>query len=97
MALQGAGASDLIHCLLDLVDYESHLKKLEDGQARWENVQELINFAAQFERERNGITKPAQPPMPMNVLSTDQEIINLVGDDKDVVPTTPYVQAIFVG
>ena len=36
----------LIGKLLELIDYQAHLKKAQpDFDTRWENVQELINFA----------------------------------------------------
>ncbi len=36
--------------MLDLIKYEDHLKKTQqDFEGRWDNVQELINFATEFE------------------------------------------------
>ena len=35
-----------------MVQYEDHLKKAEkDWESRWENVQELINFASELEKD----------------------------------------------
>ena len=48
MIPQGASPADLIRRLLDLVKYEEYLKhKDSDWATRWENVQELINFATE--------------------------------------------------
>jgi len=71
---------------LGLINYEVHLKKQPDWETRWENVQELISFAAQFDNERNA----AQTPTPSQSQITrkeinDVEVINLVSDD-DVIP-----------
>jgi DNA helicase-2/ATP-dependent DNA helicase PcrA len=39
---------DLLQQLLLSIDYEEHLKKTQsDWETRWENVQELINFASE--------------------------------------------------
>ncbi|KAF8518460.1 P-loop containing nucleoside triphosphate hydrolase protein [Gautieria morchelliformis] len=47
MANEGAPVSDLIPSLTSLIDYEAHLKKShQDWETRWDNVQELINFAS---------------------------------------------------
>jgi DNA helicase-2/ATP-dependent DNA helicase PcrA len=52
--LQGASPPDLIRRLLELVDYEDHLKKTQpDWESRWENVQELITFASEVEHDVN--------------------------------------------
>ncbi|KDQ59189.1 hypothetical protein JAAARDRAFT_655375 [Jaapia argillacea MUCL 33604] len=43
---------ELIRRLIDLVQYEDHLKKTQqDWETRWENVQELINFASEVETD----------------------------------------------
>ncbi|KAI0951320.1 hypothetical protein AcW1_008388 [Taiwanofungus camphoratus] len=50
LANEGTSPSDLIRRLLDLIKYESHLKKTQqDWESRWDNVQELINFASEVE------------------------------------------------
>ena len=42
--------SKLIQAVLELTGYEEHLRKTqEDFENRWDNVQELINFAAEVE------------------------------------------------
>ncbi|KIJ66868.1 hypothetical protein HYDPIDRAFT_149901 [Hydnomerulius pinastri MD-312] len=47
LAEEGTSPSDLIRKLLDLTHYEEHLRKTQpDWETRWENVQELINFAS---------------------------------------------------
>lgn len=41
---------DLIRRFLDLIDYKSHLMKTQpDWESRWDNVQELINYASEVE------------------------------------------------
>ena len=45
---QGTPPADLIRRLVDLVEYEEYLKhKDPEWATRWENVQELINFASE--------------------------------------------------
>lgn len=45
---QGTSPADLVRRLLDLVNYEDYLKhKDQEWATRWENVQELINFASE--------------------------------------------------
>ena len=40
----------LITALVELVGYQEHLRKTQpDYESRWENVQELINFASEVE------------------------------------------------
>ena len=70
MAVAGAGPDAIVRRLLKLVQYEEHLKKHhEDWETRWENVEELVNFASEFEYEplpvspvpaRASATKPAK-------------------------------------
>ncbi|KIY44056.1 P-loop containing nucleoside triphosphate hydrolase protein [Fistulina hepatica ATCC 64428] len=44
---QGSSPADLLKCLLTSIDYEAHLRKTQpDWESRWENVQELVSFAA---------------------------------------------------
>ncbi|KAJ3545974.1 hypothetical protein NMY22_g2239 [Coprinellus aureogranulatus] len=51
-AESGAGPSDLITELLDLVEYQDHLRKTQpDWETRWENVKELITFAKEVEEQ----------------------------------------------
>ncbi|KIM39808.1 hypothetical protein M413DRAFT_74334 [Hebeloma cylindrosporum] len=50
--------SEMIRKLVDVLNYEDHLKKTQqDWESRWENVQELITFASEVESE-------ATPPNP---------------------------------
>lgn len=52
--LQGTSPADLIRKLLELIEYEDHLKKTQpDWESRWENVQELITFASDVESDLN--------------------------------------------
>ncbi|KAH9930039.1 P-loop containing nucleoside triphosphate hydrolase protein [Fomitopsis serialis] len=42
--------SDLIRNLIEGIEYEAYLRKMQkDWDSRWENVQELINFASEVE------------------------------------------------
>ncbi|KAG8737313.1 hypothetical protein FRC10_008353 [Ceratobasidium sp. 414] len=46
-AAEGVHAADLIRRTVDGIGYEAYLQRTQpDWEARWENVQELINFAA---------------------------------------------------
>lgn len=61
-AKEGMGPSDLISQLLDLVQYEDHLRKTQpDWETRWENVKELITFAKEVEEQnlRDAATREA--------------------------------------
>ncbi|KAF9003988.1 P-loop containing nucleoside triphosphate hydrolase protein [Cyathus striatus] len=50
LAAKRTSPADLIRRLLDLIDYDAHLKKTQpDWETRWENVQELISFATEAE------------------------------------------------
>ncbi|KAJ6530358.1 P-loop containing nucleoside triphosphate hydrolase protein [Mycena vulgaris] len=54
LATEAASPPDLIRRLLELIDYEDHLKKTQpDWESRWENVQELITFASEVEHDVN--------------------------------------------
>lgn len=49
-ANEGMSPTKLITALVDLIQYGEHLKKTQqDHESRWENVQELINFASEVE------------------------------------------------
>ncbi|EIW84369.1 P-loop containing nucleoside triphosphate hydrolase protein [Coniophora puteana RWD-64-598 SS2] len=67
LANGGTSPADLITRLLKLVDYEDHLKRTQpDWETRWENVQELINFASEANNEPAPFTledeSPSQDP-----------------------------------
>ncbi|KAF8071911.1 P-loop containing nucleoside triphosphate hydrolase protein [Lyophyllum atratum] len=50
LADKGTSPADLIRRLLDLVEFENHLRKTQpDWESRWENVKELITFASEVE------------------------------------------------
>ncbi|KAJ7477279.1 P-loop containing nucleoside triphosphate hydrolase protein [Mycena galericulata] len=62
-AEQGTSPADLIRRLLDLIEYEDHLKKTQpEWESRWENVQELITFASDFEYDVNEPPYSSPPP-----------------------------------
>ncbi|KAF9507163.1 hypothetical protein BS47DRAFT_1304360 [Hydnum rufescens UP504] len=49
-AKKGEYADELIRNLLELIEYQEHLKSTQpDWETRWENVRELITFASQME------------------------------------------------
>ncbi|KAF9485206.1 P-loop containing nucleoside triphosphate hydrolase protein [Pholiota conissans] len=49
---QNTPPSDMIRKLVDVLDYEAYLKKTQqDWESRWENVQELISFASEVEKD----------------------------------------------
>jgi len=57
---QNTRPSDLIRRLVELINYQDHLKKTQqDWESRWENVQELITFAAEVEVEGVGSASEA--------------------------------------
>ncbi|KDQ15802.1 hypothetical protein BOTBODRAFT_31276 [Botryobasidium botryosum FD-172 SS1] len=47
LAYQGCPVQDIIQSLLEKISYETHLQSEEEWESRWDNVQELINFAAE--------------------------------------------------
>ncbi|GJE88670.1 UvrD-helicase-domain-containing protein [Phanerochaete sordida] len=48
LAEKGTSPASLIRCILTLVRYQEYLQKTqEDADSRWQNVQELINFATE--------------------------------------------------
>lgn len=51
VASKSASVSDLIQRVLQLTRYEDHLRHNEDFESRWENVQELINFASSLDND----------------------------------------------
>lgn len=58
--------ADLLRNLLELVDYENHLKRTQpDSDVRWENVKELITFASEVDvggsQEPSSATEPNEP------------------------------------
>jgi hypothetical protein len=51
---QGVHAADLIRRTLDAIGYEAYLQRTQpDWETRWENVQELVNFAAGVETQES--------------------------------------------
>ncbi|KAI0775289.1 UvrD-helicase-domain-containing protein [Trametes elegans] len=50
-ANEGIAPSKLINAVVDTVNYQEHLRKTQpDFESRWDNVQELVNFASEVER-----------------------------------------------
>ncbi|KAG5643023.1 hypothetical protein DXG03_001761 [Asterophora parasitica] len=53
-ANKGMSSANLIRQLVDLVEFEAHLRKTQpDWESRWENVKELITFASEVEKNIN--------------------------------------------
>lgn len=53
---QGTSPADLLRRLLDLLDFEAHLRNTQpDWESRWENVQELITFASEGDTDISGV------------------------------------------
>lgn len=86
---QGETVPNLIRHLLVLIKYEEHLKKSQqDWEMRWENVQELINFASHSENyilaqsiELHGCDHPpTESQLPPH---QDQEQINPINVEND--------------
>jgi len=48
-AKKGTPVAELLQLLLGEIRYEEHLRRDDDFESRWENVQELINFASSAE------------------------------------------------
>ncbi|KAH9945389.1 UvrD-helicase-domain-containing protein [Epithele typhae] len=56
-ANQGMAPSKLIQALLDFIKYKDHLRKTQpEWESRWENVEELINFATEVQNSMVGAT-----------------------------------------
>lgn len=57
---QGTSPADLIRQILELVNFEGHLRKTgPDWESKWENVQELITFASELEAPVTGVSSPS--------------------------------------
>ncbi|KAG6879550.1 hypothetical protein C0992_001555 [Termitomyces sp. T32_za158] len=60
LASKGTSPADLIRRLVDLVDFEAHLKKTQpDWESRWENVKELITFATEVVTDTDDVEEHA--------------------------------------
>jgi ATP-dependent DNA helicase UvrD/PcrA len=82
--VQGAPASDLIRRLTSLIEYEAYLKKSQqDWETRWENVQELINFASPVMINTEEILHGAKNPERQPSEEGGRDVINLVSDSED--------------
>ncbi|KAK7463908.1 ATP-dependent DNA helicase srs2 [Stygiomarasmius scandens] len=47
LANEGASPAELIRRLVDVIEYQNHLRQTQpDWETRWENVQELVTFAS---------------------------------------------------
>ncbi|KAG8981096.1 hypothetical protein FRC05_003996 [Tulasnella sp. 425] len=90
MANAGCAVPDIIRRIIELVHYEAYLHKHHsDSESRWENLQELINFA-----EESGLQHaPQQPlePTPKNELALDDDggFSELIEGDSEMPGETP--------
>lgn len=53
--------AELLSLLLREIRYEEHLRRDEDFESRWENVQELINFASNADATQHEPTSDSSP------------------------------------
>ncbi|KAH7915664.1 P-loop containing nucleoside triphosphate hydrolase protein [Hygrophoropsis aurantiaca] len=82
LAAKRTSPADLITHLLKLTDYEDHLKRTQpDWDTRWENVQELINFASET----------TAGPVSMSDPGASQD--SLSGSDNDETPLRLFLQS----
>ncbi|KAF4597533.1 hypothetical protein EYR40_007995 [Pleurotus pulmonarius] len=91
LATDGSSPVDLIRRLVDLIDYEQHLKQAQpqDWESRWENVQELITFASEVEgdiiemddSEETRSTTPLRMFLQASMLSSEGDQSN--GEDSN--------------
>ncbi|KAJ4477215.1 P-loop containing nucleoside triphosphate hydrolase protein [Lentinula aciculospora] len=101
MAAENAQPSDLIRRLVELIDYEDHLRKTQpDWESRWENVQELITFASDVQSdlqdsiaiESSDTETPRDTPLRLflqaSMLSSEGDQQNKEGDNEKVTIST---------
>ncbi|KAG8950978.1 hypothetical protein FRC00_007459 [Tulasnella sp. 408] len=84
MANGGCTVPDLIRRIIELVHYEAYLhKNHSDSESRWENVQELINFAEEIaDPEAEYVPQPAKPtPKTELVLNDDGSFSEAIEED----------------
>lgn len=73
--------SELIQRLLLLINYEAHLKKSQkDWETRWENIQELVNFASSAIAPNEAENVDQQPST--NGRVAEEEVVDLVSDSE---------------
>ncbi|KAF9814441.1 hypothetical protein IEO21_05105 [Rhodonia placenta] len=99
LAQSGMQPPDLIRRFLDLIDYKSHLMKTQpDWESRWDNVQELINYASEVEitassqqRDYDDVSDGEDTPLRLflqaSMLSTDTETQADDGKEKVTIAT----------
>ena len=89
---QGAPVCDLIQRLLLLIDYEAHLKKSQqDWETRWENVQELINFASPLMVVPGEGAKNVDREPLAGAPEAAREVVDLVNDSEADLSNSTYV------
>ncbi|KAJ7929059.1 P-loop containing nucleoside triphosphate hydrolase protein [Mycena leptocephala] len=72
LANEGASPPDLIQRLLELIEYEDHLKKTQpEWESRWENVQELITFASDGSHSQSHSDTPLRLFLQASMLSSE--------------------------
>lgn len=70
---QGTPVAELLPMLIQEIHYEEHLRHSDDFATRWENVQELINFASSADAAHHGRTDvtPLRAFLESSSLATD--------------------------
>ncbi|KAG8988616.1 hypothetical protein FRB90_002650, partial [Tulasnella sp. 427] len=83
MANGGSSVPDLIRRIIELVHYEAYLhKNHSDSESRWENVQELINFAEETGEAGEPTRQPSKTaPRKELVLNDDGSFSEVVEED----------------
>ncbi|WFD36734.1 DNA helicase [Malassezia cuniculi] len=63
-ACEDVCSADLLRLLIKQVKFEEHLRRGDEFESRWDNVQELINFAAAVDRESVSTASMHDAPAP---------------------------------
>ncbi|KIO28354.1 hypothetical protein M407DRAFT_22412 [Tulasnella calospora MUT 4182] len=88
LANTGCTVPDLIRRIIELIYYEAYLhKNHSDSDSRWENVQELINFAEEMvDPEAEYVPQPLKPaPKTELVLNDDGSFSEAIEEEDSVV------------
>ncbi|KAI8980111.1 UvrD-helicase-domain-containing protein [Trametes punicea] len=76
-ANDGIAPSKLINALVDSINYKEHLARTQpDAESRWDNVQELVNFASEVERG-------APEDLARRMFEADEALHERDGEDED--------------
>lgn len=76
-ASEGMASADLLRLLISELDYGAHLRRGDDYDARWDNVQELINFAAAIDKDSEAeAASPLRALLETGTLSSEEQTDN---------------------